>query len=247
MIKLIARRELTQLLSGFGAYAVLASCVFLCAWFFLVALELFMLNQAALATRGFSIVVLGALASTAAWFFICLVPLLSMSLINAELRTKSLALLLSSPVSTYQIVLGKWLGLFVFLSALSVVLLLMPLSLAWMAQAFDWGLFVSVAMALLLLLMLLSSIGLYFSSLNQQAFSAAIASFSVTLILWVLGSSSNLYNNEDNFLALFSVSIHYQALLQGRFNSGDVLYFILLSFLCLILTVRQINSRHDAM
>lgn len=246
MIALLLKRELKQLLQGFGAYGVFASSVFLCAWFFLVALEFFMLNQAALATRGFSIVVLGALASTAAWFFLCLIPLLSMSLINAEHRQQSLALLLSSPLSDWQIVLGKYLGLLSFLGLVIAVLLLMPLGLGWFAQGLDWGLFFSATLAMLLLVMLLSSLGLYFSSVNQQAFSAAIASFSVSLVLWVLDSSANGYN-EVGFLSMLSLSAHYQALLSGSFDSGDVLYFILVSALCLILSIRQLKGRNQVM
>ncbi len=242
MIWMLAKRELQQIFQGFGAYALFASAVFISAWFFLVAMEFFILNQAALAARGYSIVVLGAVANTSGWFFLCLVPFLSMSLINSEWRQHSLILLLSSPISAWQIIFGKYLGLWAFLSLVSITLLLMPLSLGLLNQGFDWGLFFSVALAMLLLNALLTAIGLYFSSLSQQAFSAAIGSFSVSLILWVLDSSANRYN-DDNILPVLSLSAHYKALLSGRFDSGDVLYFVLLSVLGLSLATRQLSQR----
>jgi len=96
-----------------------------------------------------------------------IMPLITMRSFSEEKRNKTLSLLISSPLSMTEIVLGKFLGLFLFVLILVSLLMLMPLSL-YLGTALDTGKLVSIYLSMLLLLGSFAAIGLYLSSLTDN-------------------------------------------------------------------------------
>ena len=162
-----------------------------------------------------------------------------MRLVAEERRHNTLSLLLSSPLTTIQIVLGKYLGIMGFFLVMHIMLTLMPLSL-FLGGAIDVGVLVANMLALFLLLCSFSAIGLYFSSLTAEPAIAATTTMGTLLLLWILNVVISA-NDEFSWLGYLSSQNHYAVLIQGVFSSMDVIYFLLIIFLFLSLTVRRLN------
>ena len=166
---------------------------------------------------------------------------MSMRLIAEERRNGSLNLLMSAPINMTEIVLGKYLGLFLFLMILLAMILLMPLSLM-VGTHLDYGKLLAGVLGLALLLGSFAAIGLYMSTLTRQPVIAAVSSFGVLLLLWIISWASH---GDARYSAVFhyaSLLDHYGSLLRGTFNSSDVIYYLLFITTFLVLSIRRLDS-----
>lgn len=245
MIFSIAGRELRSLFLSPLAWVILAVVQGLAAWFFLLYLELYLQLQPSIAASpdapGVTSIVVAPLYSSAAIIMLLVIPLLSMRLLSEERRNRTLSLLLSAPVSMTEIILGKFLGIFVFTLLMLALIALMPLSL-YAGGSLDLGLWASGLLGLVLLIASFCSIGLLISSLTSQPTLAAVGSFGLLLMLWILDLASNSGNGGGEVLAYLSMLSHYQRLLQGIFSSTDVFYYLLLIISCLALSIRRLDA-----
>jgi ABC-2 type transport system permease protein len=114
MIWTIAGRELRSIFLSPLAWAILAVIQALCAYFFLLYVDLFLQLQPRIAAvpngPGIVDIVIAPLYSTAATVLLLVVPLLTMRLVSEERRSQTLSLLISAPVSMTEIILGKFIG-----------------------------------------------------------------------------------------------------------------------------------------
>jgi gliding motility-associated transport system permease protein len=245
MIFTLAARELRSMFLSPLAWAILAIISALSAYFFLLYVDLYLQLQPRLAAApngpGITEIIVVPLFSTVATVLLLVTPLLTMRLISEERRSQTLSLLISAPVSMSEIILGKFLGVFAFVLLMLAVVAVMPLSLLAGGEI-DMGLWASGLLGLVLLLASFCSIGLYISTLTTQPTVAAVATFGVLLLLWVLnlaGSTGNAGGGALNYLSMLS---HYQPLLKGIFSSTDIVYYLLLIGSCLVLSVRRLDA-----
>jgi hypothetical protein len=143
MIGTIAAREFRTLFLSPLAWGVLAVVQFILAWLFLVQVDTFTDEHAPMFAHmdegpGVTDLVAAPLFGSAALILLMVVPLLSMRLLAEERRSGTLSLLMSSPVSMTEVVLGKYLGLLGFLMIVVVLVTAMPISLA-IGTSLDWG------------------------------------------------------------------------------------------------------------
>ena len=244
MIWTIAGRELRSLFLSPLAWVILAVVQGLCAYFFLLYVDLFMQLQPRFAALpngpGIANIVIIPLYSTAATVLLLVVPLLTMRLISEERRGQTLSLLISAPISMTEIILGKFVGVFSFVLIMLILVALMPLSLL-AGGALDVGLWFSGLLGLILLLATFCSVGLFISTLTSQPAVAAIGSFGILLFLWILNLAGTTGSDGELF-AYLSLLSHYQPLLQGNFSSTDIIYYLLITVLCLILSVHRLDA-----
>jgi ABC-2 type transport system permease protein len=116
----------------------------------------------------------------------------------------------------------------------------MPLSL-YLGTSPDAGKLLSIYLGLLLLLGAFAAIGLYLSSLTSNQTVAAISTFGVLLMLWIIDWIGNSAGEGQSVLAYLSLLEHHQAMLEGVFNTGDVAYYLLLIAGFLGLAIRQLD------
>ena len=244
MIWIIAGRELRSIFLSPLAWVILAVIQGLCAYFFLLYVDLFLQLQPRIAAvpsgPGITDIIIAPLYSTAATVLLLIVPLLTMRLVSEERRSQTLSLLISAPVSMTEIILGKFVGVFCFVLIMLIFIALMPLSLL-AGGSLDLGIWFSGLLGLLLLLATFCSVGLYISTLTSQPTVAAIVSFGLLLLLWILNLAGSAGSSGELFTYLSMLS-HYQALLQGNFNSADIIYYLLLTGLCLILSIYRLDA-----
>jgi ABC-2 type transport system permease protein len=242
MIRLLALRELRSLFAMPSTWFVFAVLQFILAWFFLARLDAFLEVQPQLAQLanppGVTSTVSAPMFNTIALLLMMLVPVFTMRLIAEERRNQTLTLLLSSPLSGRHIVLGKFLGLLIFLVVLMAGVPLMLYTLA-LGTAIDHGLMLSNILGLLLLTSSYVALGLYISSLTTQPIIAAIGALAVLLGLWLadIGTTS-----ENSPWHLISPPHHFQNFNNGLLDSSDAAFFVLFTAVFLILTMKRLNN-----
>ena len=242
MIFTLAAHELRSLFLSPLAWVILAVVQFILAWIFLAQLDLYLELQPQLAALehppGITELLATPLYSSASMLLMLVVPLLSMRLLSEERRARTLPLLFSAPISMTEIVLGKYLGLLGFVLLMLLLASLMPLSLL-PAGSLDLGLLAANLLGLTLMVAAFSAASLYISSLTAQPVVAAVGSFGLLLLLWIIDWSSS---NREGALAWLSLQAHAQNLLQGLFHSGDLAYYLLFIALFLALAVRRLDA-----
>ena len=244
MIITIARHELKTMFLSPLAWVILGVIQFLLGYMFLAQIDSFFLLQPQLInlqnTPGVTDIVIAPLFQLSAIILLMIMPLITMRSIAEEKRNRTLSLLISSPLSMTEIVLGKFLGLFGFVVILVSMLMLMPLSL-YSGTALDFGKLFSIFIAMLLLLGSFAAIGLYLSSLTENQTIAAVSSFGTLLMLWMIDWLGDTVGDGQTVIAYLSLLRHHQSLLEGVFNTADVAYYLLLIVAFLVLTVRQLD------
>ena len=244
MIWVIARREFVAMFLAPLAWIILAVIQIILGYLFLTNLDNFFLLQPQLMqlenTPGVTDIVVTPLMQVAVIILLMVMPLLTMRSIAEEKRNRSLTLLISAPLGMTEIVLGKFFGLMLFVLVLVSMLMLMPLSL-YLGTSPDGGKLLSIYLGMLLLLGSFAAIGLYLSSLTENQTIAAVGSFGILLMLWIIDWLSASVDSGQSLLAYLSLLQHHQSLLEGVFDSSDIAYYLLLITGFLGLTVRQLD------
>jgi ABC-2 type transport system permease protein len=186
----------------------------------------------------------GALYGFATIILLLVMPLMTMRLLSEERKSGSLTLLLSSPASLIEIVLGKFLGLVAFMLALLTLLAAMPLSL-WPGTPLDVGRIGAGLLGLFLMMLAFGAAGLFVSSLTKEPTIAAVGGFGLLLLVWL---TQILAYQEIPFAEVFgylSLIGHYENLRRGIFNTGDVVYYLLFTAFFLWLTVQRLDLERN--
>ena len=244
MIWIIARREIGAMFCSPLAWILLAVIQTILGYMFLANLDNYFLLQPQLMrlenTPGVTDIVITPLMSVAAIIMLMIMPLLTMRSIAEEKRNRTLSLLVSAPLGMSEIVLGKFLGLMLFVFILVTMLMLMPLSL-YLGTSPDGGKLLSIYLGMLLLVATFTAIGLYLSSLTENQTIAAISTFGVLFMLWIIDWLEGSASNGQSVLSYLSLLQHHQSMLEGVFDTSDIAYYLLLITGFLVLTIRQLD------
>lgn len=242
MILTIAHREFRSLFAAPSTWLILGALQFIFAWVFLARLDAFLQLQNQLAqianAPGATQSVASPLLGTVAFTMMMLVPVFSMRLVAEERRNQTLVMLMAAPVASWEIVLGKFLGLLLFLSLIIAASIVMLLTLA-LGTPLDVGLLISSAFGLFLLTACYTALGLFFSTLTAQPVVAASGTLAAMFGLWLIdvaGSDSGM------LLHMLSPTVHFQSLNEGLLQSHDIAYFLLFSATCLLLAARRLHN-----
>lgn len=247
MILTLAQRELRSLFLSPLAWSILAVVQFILAYLFLSQLNEFIILQPQLKmidnAPGATELVIAPLYGSAAFIMMMVVPLLTMRLISEERRNKSLALLLSAPVSMSEIIIGKFLGILAFLVLMTMLISIMPLALI-SAGPIDIGLLAAIVLGLILLLASFTALGLYMSTLTMQPTVAAISTFGTLLLLWIVDWAGDKVGNESasGLLSYLSMLRHFESLGKGIFSSSDIIYYLLFITVFIVLSIRRLDA-----
>jgi len=167
-------------------------------------------------------------------------PLLTMRVFSDERKNKTLALLVSAPISMTEIVLGKYLGLLAIAGIMLATYTILPLSLLFFGEL-DFGLLFSSILGVFLLMATCMAIGLFFSSMTANPLISAMLSFFSILLLSILifvpGESP-----DDFSLADISLFQHLMAFVNGLFSAHDLIYYLIMISAFLILAIRRLDS-----
>jgi ABC-2 type transport system permease protein len=172
-----------------------------------------------------------------------MIPLLTMRLFAEEKKVGTEELLYTSPISVWQIILGKYgASLLVLLAMLGLTALLSIFTFLFgnpeLAPVLNGylGLFLMGASFI--------AIGIFFSSLTENQIVAAILTFGALLLFWIINwassSASGIWKDVLNYLSFFQ---HFDNMTQGILDTTDLVYYLSISGFGLFLTHSAIQSR----
>jgi ABC-2 type transport system permease protein len=239
-------RELKNLFLSPLAWAILAVLQLILAYLFLSQLDTYMTLQARLAgiegAPGVTDIVVAPLLQTVGFVMLLIAPAITMRVFSDEKRNRTLTLLMSAPVSMTEIVLGKFLGVALFFILLLAMLAAMPLSL-YAGTTLDAGKLAAGLLGLTLLLCSFAAIGIFMSSLTEQPVVAAVSSFGLLLLLWIIDWNGDEQARVSGLFQYLSLQNHLNSFLKGIFSTTDLAYYLLLIATFLILSIRRLDQQ----
>lgn len=174
------------------------------------------------------------------------IPLLTMGLISRETHSGSIKLLLSSPVSTREIVFGKYLAMLIYGALMLAVLLALVLTGTLTVENFDTPFALSGLAGIYLLIGVYAAIGLFMSSLTNYQVVAAISTLAVLAALNAVGEVWQDVAFVRDVTYFLSIAGRVEKLVAGLLSSRDILYFLIVIALFLGFSILKLRSgRHS--
>jgi ABC-2 type transport system permease protein len=247
----IAGKDLRSHFTSPIAYVILTGYLLLAGWFFFNLLANF--NQMLTAymtarapemleTLNLNEWVIAPLLHNLAVVLVILVPMLTMRSFAEEKKSGTYELLMTSPISVAEIVVGKFAGGFVFLLLMVALTGLYPLILLWFGDP-EVGVIVSGLVGLFLLGSSFVAIGLFTSSLTDNQIIAAVSCLVALLLLYIIAwPAQSAGDTLGPFLRYLSLTEHFNELVRGVIDTRDVMYFLSVIALALFLTLRSVES-----
>jgi ABC-2 type transport system permease protein len=169
-------------------------------------------------------------------------PAMTMRTYSEERRSGTIELLLTSPLSDFQIIMGKFIG------ALSLYATMLAVTLIHIAILFvygnpEWKPLATSYLGLLLLGASFLSVGLFISTLTTNQIVAYISTFSVFLLLWVISWIGSFTTGWlTDVTAYLSVTEHFDDFSKGIIDTTHVIYYLSLITFGLFLTARSVDT-----
>lgn len=227
----IIRKELQTYFFSPAAYIVFASFFLVVGYLFYVV----MISQ--------RIASLEPLLYNAAFVLLLVSPILTMRLISDERKSNTMELLLTSPISPTEIVMGKFLSSLVLYLILVVLSLQYPIIMIRISENVDMGPIYSGYIGILLLGASFISFGLFASSLSDNQVISAVVAFGGLLMFWMCGWAKHVLDNAlGTALGGLSIFDRYADFLRGIVDSGNVVFFIVFISVWLFLATRVVES-----
>ncbi len=248
----IARKEVNSYFRSPIAYIVLAVFAVIFGFFFYSVLSLFVaqsLTQAQYAQMygrtlhlNVNEMVVRPLLMNMSVVCLFLVPMITMRLFAEEKKVGTIELLMTSPVTDLQIILGKFLGALLLYASLMGLTLLYILILFRYGQP-DWKPLVAGYLGQLLLGACFLSMGMLFSTFTRNQLVAGSLTFAFFLILWVIDWVSDYSGSRWGQIANYlSLTTHIENFSKGVIDLKDTVYYLTVIGLGLFLTARSTES-----
>lgn len=170
------------------------------------------------------------------------IPLLTMGLMSREYSSGSIKLLYSSPVSSIQIIFGKFLSMMIYSLILVGILFLFVGFTAWNVPSFDMSLALSGLLGIYLVICSYAAIGLFMSCLTSYQVVAAVATLGALAFLNYVGRMGQEVPFIRDITYWLSISGRSDELINGLISSEDVFYFLIVIGLFLTLSIMVILS-----
>ena len=245
----IAHKELKGYFASPIAYIVIGFSAILFGWFFINLLYYFdrMSMQAVTGFGGpqsmnVNEVLIAPLFLNVSVILLFTLPLVTMRTYSEEKRSGTIELLLTSPLTDLQIVMGKFLGGLVLYAAMLAVTLVHMGFLFWFGTP-EWRPVLTGYLGLLLMGSCFLSLGLFISSLTKNQIVAGMATFAVFLFFWVINWIASFTGpTAQSVLNYLSITEHLNDFTRGVLDTKHLVYYVSFIAFSLFLTVRSVDS-----
>ncbi|MEY4433174.1 MAG: hypothetical protein RLZZ44_1307 [Bacteroidota bacterium] len=182
----------------------------------------------------------------APWILIFLIPAVTMRSFSDEIKQGTLELLLTKPLSIWEIVNGKFIGalLLISMAILPTLIYVKVIYSFGLAEGnIDMGSTLGSYFGLLFLISAYSAIGIFTSTLSDNQIVAFIVSvFLCFLFYFGFDGLASLSPNFSNTIAYLGMQNHFKSMSRGVLDTRDILYFSSIVVFFLSLTVNQLKS-----
>jgi ABC-2 type transport system permease protein len=172
-----------------------------------------------------------------------LTPMLTMGVYSEERKRGTMELLMTSPLTDTQIVLGK------FLASLTLLIIMLVPTFFYNAYVFlhsepaaPWRILFTAYLGIFLLGAALLALGSFFSSLTESQIIASIVTFGGILLLWVVDYGTPGTGGVAAVLQYVSIFRHFDDFTRGVIDTTGLIFYASFIFLGLFLTVRSLDS-----
>jgi ABC-2 type transport system permease protein len=174
--------------------------------------------------------------------FLFTLPLITMRTYAEEKRTGTIELLLTSPLTDFQIVTGKFLGAMGLILAMLAITVPHVLMMFWFADP-EWKPIVTTYIGFLLMTGCFVAVGLFVSSLTRNQIVAAMATFAVFLMLWVIDWIATFMSPAvQSVLQYLSITRHFEDFTRGVIDTRHLVYYASFILFGLFLTMRSVET-----
>lgn len=249
----IFRRELNAYFVSPMAYVVMVFFFALASVFFYLFLASFLQNQQIIqmqAQQGgqfqpvnVNFMLIRGLLLNLSVISLFMIPMITMRSFSEDKRNGTMELLLTSPLTNWQIILGKYFAAFTLYATMIGTTLLFMVLLFFYGDP-EFLPILSGYMGLLLFGAALVAIGMFISSLTENQLVSALVTFVVMLFLWLVGAlgSFNSTNWSQQVLQYISTIEHLDDFVKGVFDTRHLVYYVSTAFFGLFLTYQSVES-----
>lgn len=232
----ISKRELKTFFDSLIAYILIIVFLGMSGFFtWLFGSDVFFIGQATLQP----------FFSIAYWTLFFFIPALTMKMLSEERRSGTLELLLTKPVSDWQVVMGK------FVACLELIMIALLFTLPyyitiWILGPIDHGAVWCGYLGMILMSAALISIGLFASSITNNQIVAFLLSLFIGVFFLIIFDvlANSFVGGLGEFLSYLSLSTHYESISRGVIDSRDILYFLSIAFFGLFLAETVLSRRN---
>jgi ABC-2 type transport system permease protein len=193
--------------------------------------------------------VMGPLFLNITVFFLFMLPIMTMRLIAEERRSKTLELLMTSPVRIGEIVMGKYLAGLAIMAIMLALTLIFPAILQRYGgsqgySALDWRSVATGYLGMFLLGAAFVAVGLFASAVSDSQIVSVIVGFATLLMFYVIGLAARGQEGVwQGILQYAAINTHLEAFVRGIVRLTDVVYYLSLICISLFLTYRVLEAQ----
>lgn len=238
----ICKKELAQFFGNISGYIAVT------LFFIILGFYLFVLSDSSILDTGFAS--LDNFFAVAPWVFIFLLPALCMRMFPEEYSGGTFELLRTSPVSSWQIALGKYWSvvIIVIIILLPTLLYIFTINNLSTNGNIDIGGIAGSYIGLFFLAIVFAAISLCAGSFTGNSVVAFLLSAFCCLLLYfgfnALSRLPFFQGSADYFIEMFGIDFHYRSISRGVIDSRDIIYFLSIIILSLSITVKNIMVRN---
>lgn len=219
----IAKKELQSFFDSLMAYIMLIAFLGFSGFFtWLYGADIFFVGQASLQS----------FFSIAYWTLFFFIPALTMRMLAEENRSGTIELLLTKPITQWQVVAGK------FLATLLLIVIALVLTIPYYITVanlgnIDHGAVISGYLGLILMSAAYIGIGLFASTISNNQIVAFLVALFIGIFFHIIfdvlsGSMTGMLGEIFNFL---SISTHFESISRGVIDTKDIIYFLSIAFI----------------
>ena len=237
----ICKKELNQFFSNLTGY--IAIILFL----LINGIFLFMLQDSSIFDYGYAS--LEKFFDLAPWVLMFLVPAITMRSLPDEFRAGTFEILKTKPLTTWQIVRGKYASILLVLLFVIVPTFVYIITIKTLSSSgdVDTGGIAGSYVGLFLLSAVFAAISLCCGSFTNNAVVAfLISAFTCLLLYFGFNAISRLpllQGTADYYVEMLGIDFHYRSISRGVLDSRDLIYFAGLIFLSLLVTVKNLYKK----
>ena len=236
----IVKKELRQFFSSLTGYITIIL-------FLLVnGLYLFVLKDSNIFDFGYA--TLDKFFELSPWVFIFLIPALAMRSLSEEFKTGTFEILQTRPLTSWQIVLGKYFAVLsvIIIALLPTVLYVYTIHSLSSSGNVDSGGITGSYIGLIFLAAVFASVSMWCSGLTSNAVIAFLAGAFACLILYfgcnAISKLPVFTGNADYYIEMFGIDLHYRSISRGVVDTRDLIYFLSIIFLFLFATQKNLTK-----
>lgn len=174
-----------------------------------------------------------------------LIPVLTMRTMSEDRRQKVDQVLITSPVSLYSIVLGKFFATLAIFMLGYTMTFVFQVIIAFQGVTVNWLLYIGNILGVLFIGSALIALGIFISSLTESQIVAAVAGFSASIVLYLMDSIAASIDVKivTSIVEKISFIGRYNTFASGIIDYSNAVFFIGFAAIFIFLTVRVLDKR----